>query len=66
MTLVPAIMSLLGRAAWWLPGWLDRILPHVDIEGANLPELPAAASLGAQATTAARGENAEELPVASG
>jgi uncharacterized membrane protein YdfJ with MMPL/SSD domain len=26
-------MMLLGKAAWWLPGWLDRILPHVSIEG---------------------------------
>ena len=31
--LVPAIMSLLGRAGWWLPGWLDRGLPHLSIEG---------------------------------
>jgi RND superfamily putative drug exporter len=34
MILVPATMSLLGRANWWLPGWLDRILPHLDLEGA--------------------------------
>jgi RND superfamily putative drug exporter len=34
MVLVPATMSLLGRANWWLPGWLDRILPHLDLEGA--------------------------------
>lgn len=33
MVLVPATMALLGGANWWLPGWLDRILPHVDIEG---------------------------------
>jgi RND superfamily putative drug exporter len=32
--LVPATMSLLGRANWWLPTWLDRILPHVDFESA--------------------------------
>ena len=32
--LVPALMHLFGRANWWLPGWLDRILPHVSIEGA--------------------------------
>jgi RND superfamily putative drug exporter len=38
MTLVPAVMSLLGRSAWWLPRWLDRILPHVDVEGAPEPE----------------------------
>ncbi len=31
--LVPAIMVLLGKAAWWLPSWLDRILPRVSIEG---------------------------------
>ena len=31
--LVPAIMVLLGKAAWWLPRWLDRILPRVSIEG---------------------------------
>ncbi|MGV9521830.1 hypothetical protein ACWDRS_16750 [Streptomyces griseus] len=31
--LVPAVMTLLGRAAWWIPGPLDRILPHLDAEG---------------------------------
>jgi putative drug exporter of the RND superfamily len=36
MTIVPAVMSLLGPAAWWLPRWLDRILPKVDIEGERL------------------------------
>jgi RND superfamily putative drug exporter len=41
MVLVPATMSLLGRANWWLPGWLDRILPHLDFEAA--PSVPAAA-----------------------
>ena len=34
MVLVPATMSLMGQANWWLPGWLDRILPHLDLEGA--------------------------------
>jgi RND superfamily putative drug exporter len=33
MVLVPATMALLGDANWWLPRWLDRILPHVDVEG---------------------------------
>ncbi|MBD3923358.1 MMPL family transporter [Nocardioides cavernae] len=33
VTLAPAILVLFGRAAWWLPRWLDRILPHVSIEG---------------------------------
>jgi RND superfamily putative drug exporter len=33
MTLVPAVMTLLGDNAWWMPRWLERILPHFDIEG---------------------------------
>jgi RND superfamily putative drug exporter len=36
MTIVPAVMSLLGRAAWWLPRWLSKALPNVDIEGQRL------------------------------
>lgn len=36
MTLVPAAMALAGRGAWWLPKWLARILPDVDIEGEGL------------------------------
>ena len=36
MTLIPALMALLGERAWWLPRWLDRILPNVDIEGSSL------------------------------
>ncbi|MCU1412558.1 MAG: family transporter [Rhodoglobus sp.] len=38
MTLVPALMTLFGRAAWWMPKWLGRILPNVDIEGEQLRE----------------------------
>ena len=45
MTIVPAVMYLLGGKAWWLPRWLDRILPDVDVEGAKLRKpAPAAAS----------------------
>lgn len=36
MTLVPAVMALAGRSAWYLPRWLNRILPNVDIEGEGL------------------------------
>jgi putative drug exporter of the RND superfamily len=32
MVLVPAVMQLMGRANWWIPGWLDRALPRLDIE----------------------------------
>jgi RND superfamily putative drug exporter len=40
MVLVPAAMSLMGKANWWLPGWLDRILPHLDLEGTpSAPEV---------------------------
>jgi RND superfamily putative drug exporter len=38
MTLGPALMALMGRAAWWMPAWLGRILPDVDIEGESLRE----------------------------
>ncbi|MFC8847438.1 MULTISPECIES: MMPL family transporter [unclassified Micromonospora] len=36
MTIVPAVMSLLNKAAWWIPRWLDKVLPNVDIEGEGL------------------------------
>ncbi|TPW77527.1 MMPL family transporter [Schumannella soli] len=36
LLLMPALMHLLGRAAWWFPRWLDRIVPDVDVEGAAL------------------------------
>jgi putative drug exporter of the RND superfamily len=36
MTLVPAVLALLGKAAWWMPTALDRTLPHIDVEGAAL------------------------------
>ncbi|KQV18703.1 MULTISPECIES: MMPL family transporter [unclassified Kitasatospora] len=36
MTIVPAVLALLGDKAWWLPGWLGRLLPNVDVEGAGL------------------------------
>jgi RND superfamily putative drug exporter len=39
MTIVPAVMTLLGKTAWWLPRRLDRILPDVDVEGAKLRHL---------------------------
>ncbi|MER6927357.1 MMPL family transporter [Kocuria palustris] len=48
MTIIPALMTLLGEKAWWFPRWLDRILPNVDVEGESLqqgkPQAEAAAS----------------------
>ncbi|MFE5627823.1 MMPL family transporter [Streptomyces sp. NPDC056543] len=42
MAIVPALFALLGRSAWWLPKWLDRILPRVDVEGEKLGRAEAA------------------------
>ncbi|MGW2830501.1 MMPL family transporter [Streptomyces sp. NPDC001286] len=42
MAIVPAVLALLGRRAWWLPKWLDRALPNVDVEGEGLRTLDAA------------------------
>jgi RND superfamily putative drug exporter len=44
LTLVPAVMALMDRKAWWLPRRLDRRMPDIDIEGekllSNLKEVP--------------------------
>ncbi|MFJ9620666.1 MMPL family transporter [Streptomyces sp. NPDC101181] len=39
MAIVPAVLALLGKKAWWLPRWLDRALPDVDVEGEKLQKL---------------------------
>ncbi len=36
LTIVPAVLALLGRSAWWIPRWLNAILPNVDVEGERL------------------------------
>jgi RND superfamily putative drug exporter len=53
LTLVPAVMTLLGRTAWWLPNWLDRAIPNVDVEGLKLEE-----NLAKEASPAAAGGGA--------
>jgi putative drug exporter of the RND superfamily len=40
MTIVPAVMAMLGDRAWYLPKWLDRLVPNVDLEGAGLERYP--------------------------
>ncbi|MFH8936808.1 MMPL family transporter [Streptomyces griseosporeus] len=40
MAIVPAVLALLGKRAWWLPKWLDRALPNVDVEGEGLRTHP--------------------------
>ena len=36
MTLIPAILAMFGRFAWWFPAWMERALPHFDVEGEGL------------------------------
>ena len=36
MVVVPSVLALIGDRAWWLPRWLDRILPNIDVEGEKL------------------------------
>jgi len=36
VVLMPAIMRVLGARAWWIPAWLDRVLPHIDIDGHDI------------------------------
>jgi uncharacterized membrane protein YdfJ with MMPL/SSD domain len=37
VTLAPAAIVLFGEAAWWLPRWLDKVLPHISVEGETMP-----------------------------
>ncbi|WP_329466825.1 MMPL family transporter [Streptomyces sp. NBC_01431] len=48
LLLVPATMYLLGRANWWIPGWLDRHLPRLDPEGPAAEPAPASAPVPAK------------------
>jgi len=43
LVIAPAVVTLLGDRAWWLPGWLDRILPDVSLEGHLVQSLDAPA-----------------------
>ena len=42
MVVIPAVMALLGEKAWYLPRWIDRLLPNVDVEGERLKTMSAA------------------------
>ncbi|WP_377639686.1 MMPL family transporter [Oryzobacter terrae] len=64
MTLTPAVMHLLGDRAWYLPRWLDRLLPDLDVEGLRLSERLAAGELGSAPATASATERDRE-PVGS-
>lgn len=49
IVLMPGLMHLLGRSAWWLPRWLDRIIPDIDVEGAKLERTHPPHHVGAEA-----------------
>jgi RND superfamily putative drug exporter len=52
--LVPAVMLIFGEANWKVPGWLDRLLPHLKVEGTSaLGVYPVAPAVPSRATTAA-------------
>jgi RND superfamily putative drug exporter len=60
MVLVPAAMSLLGHRAWWLPAWLDRALPVIDLEGHGAGGPVALTAMAAVATDREMDEHAVE------
>ncbi|HWJ98701.1 MAG TPA: MMPL family transporter [Acidimicrobiales bacterium] len=61
MIVVPATMALFGDRAWWLPGWLDRIIPDLDVEGEHLIEALDHASDGSGGGD--RVDDADRVPV---
>ena len=62
MTLLPAVMSMMGARTWWLPQWLERILPDVDVEGTQLDDPHAGASLPPSRAIGSKLADAEENP----
>ena len=59
MVLVPATMSLLGSWNWWLPGWMDRLLPSVEVEAGGY-RLPAPAGTPSAASAASSASASDE------
>jgi len=66
MTLVPAVMALAGRSAWYLPRWLNRILPNVDIEGEGLRHHREATAWALDRQSAGEAISVDRLVVSSG
>ncbi|WP_369068834.1 MMPL family transporter [Kineococcus terrestris] len=65
LLLIPAVMHLLGRSAWWLPRWLDRLLPDVDVEGASLERALARAGAQGEPSSPEHGDGHEEVVTGS-
>jgi RND superfamily putative drug exporter len=57
MVVAPAVVTLLGDRAWWLPRWLDRLLPNVSLEGRPEPGGRAGARSGPGLTPPAQGSS---------
>jgi RND superfamily putative drug exporter len=65
MTLIPAILAMFGRFAWWFPAWMERVLPHFDVEGEGLSleeELAEWPEAGDRIAVAAEGVRVGGLP----
>ncbi len=62
MTIIPAAMHLLGRSAWWIPRWLDKILPDVDVEGAQLEKSPLGTNVAPSDAASSPGGAADGTP----
>ncbi|HMM49438.1 MAG TPA: hypothetical protein PKE32_07495, partial [Miltoncostaeaceae bacterium] len=60
MLLIPALMYLMGDRAWWLPAWLERIVPRIDIEGENLQRVGPASPVAAPRSGMAPGREETE------
>jgi RND superfamily putative drug exporter len=60
MFLVPAVMTLLGKGNWWIPAWLDRVLPSFSVEGGRPPLREGEPVPGPAATTATAGTASRE------
>jgi RND superfamily putative drug exporter len=68
MTIVPAVLALLGKAAWWFPRWLERAVPRLDIEGRALEERlpPAEPVIAGQAEPVIAGQEPANEPAGQG
>ena len=57
LVLAPALLVLMGRRTWWLPPWLSKVVPHVDIEGKAIARAHRASALPSAATAMASGDS---------
>ncbi|MGO1622853.1 MMPL family transporter [Flaviflexus sp.] len=65
MALVPAAMTILGERAWWIPAWLDKILPSVDVEGSSIQDETTFAEAPQGSASAGSATNSDTVAVAN-